>query len=79
MTRVGLGAAALAAGPALAQGKDARPNILFALADDWSWPQAQGVEDPVLKTPTWDRLTRDGVVFRHAYVSSPSCTPRTKA
>ena len=25
---------------AAAQAKDKRPNILFALADDWSWPFA---------------------------------------
>jgi len=72
---IGAGAALAAAGPALAQEKPMRPNILFALADDWSWPQSHGVEDPVLKTPTWDRLAREGVVFRNAYVSAPSCTP----
>jgi hypothetical protein len=26
--------------PAGARGKDKRPNILFAFADDWSWPFA---------------------------------------
>ena len=59
----------------LAKGKDARPNILFAFADDWSWPQSHLVKDPVLKTPTFDRLAREGVAFRNAYVSAPSCTP----
>ena len=70
------GAAALAVSSAsLAQEKPARPNILFAFADDWSWPQSHGVKDAVLKTPTFDRLAREGVVFRQAYVSAPSCTP----
>jgi len=41
----GLGAAALVGGQALAQEGSVRPNILFALADDWSWPQSHGVED----------------------------------
>jgi len=52
-----------------------RPNILFAFADDWSWPQSHLVKDPVVKTPTYDRLAREGVAFRNAYVSAPSCTP----
>lgn len=53
----------------------ARPNILFAIADDWGWPHAGAYGDPVVKTPTFDRLAREGVLFRQAYVSSPSCTP----
>lgn len=52
-----------------------RPNILFAIADDWSWPHAGIYGDPVVKTPTFDRLAREGVLFTNAYVSSPSCTP----
>ncbi len=52
-----------------------RPNILFALADDWGWPHAGAYGDGVVRTPTFDRLAREGVLFDHAYVSSPSCTP----
>lgn len=52
-----------------------RPNILLAMADDWSWPHAGAYDDPVVKTPTFDRLAREGILFRHAYVSAPSCTP----
>lgn len=52
-----------------------QPNILFCIADDWGWPHAGAYGDPVVKTPTFDRLAREGVLFRHAYVSSPSCTP----
>ncbi len=52
-----------------------RPNILFCLADDWSWPHAGISGDKVVKTPTFDRVAREGVLFRNAFVSSPSCTP----
>ncbi len=52
-----------------------RPNILFCIADDWSWPHAGVYGDPVVLTPTFDRLAAEGVLFEHAYVSSPSCTP----
>jgi arylsulfatase A-like enzyme len=52
-----------------------KPNILFCIADDWGWPHAGAYADPVVQTPTFDRLAREGVLFAHAYVSSPSCTP----
>jgi arylsulfatase A-like enzyme len=52
-----------------------KPNILFAIADDWGWPHAGAYEDAVVRTPTFDRLAKEGALFHHAYVSSPSCTP----
>ena len=52
-----------------------RPNILFCLADDWSWPHASIAGDKVVKTPTFDKIAREGVLFENAFVSSPSCTP----
>lgn len=52
-----------------------RPNILFCLADDWGWPHAAALGDRVVKTPSFDRLAREGVLFERAFVSSPSCTP----
>jgi N-sulfoglucosamine sulfohydrolase len=56
-----------------------RPNILLAIADDWSWPHASVYGDPVVRTPTFDRLAREGVLFDRAYVASPSCTPSRAA
>jgi N-sulfoglucosamine sulfohydrolase len=51
------------------------PNILFCIADDWSWPHAGIGGDPVVKTPTFDRVAREGVLFQNAFVTAPSCTP----
>ena len=56
-----------------------RPNILFCIADDWGWPHASAYGDAVVKTPSFDRIAREGVLFEHAYVSSPSCTPSRNA
>src|SRR5947207_10054947 len=39
-----------AAGP-VAEPADGRPNILFCLADDWSWPHAGIYGDSVVITP----------------------------
>ena len=64
------------------QGDEQRPNILFLFADDWGrhagvYAQIDGpggVND-VLQTPNFDRLARQGVLFRNAHVNAPSCTP----
>ncbi len=63
----------------LIQASDDRPNILFAIADDWGWPHAGAYGDPVVKTPTFDRVAAGGLLFTNAYVSSPSCTPSRNA
>ena len=42
---------------------DDRPNILFAIADDWGWPHAGAYGDPVVKTPTFDRLVARALCF----------------
>jgi len=56
-----------------------QPNIIFAIADDWGWPHAGVYGDPVVQTPAFDRVASEGVLFNHAYISSPSCTPSRNA
>lgn len=51
-----------------------RPNILFCIADDWGWPHAGVYGEPVVMTPAFDRLAREGVLFENAFVTAPSCT-----
>ncbi len=55
--------------------EDKRPNILFVIADDQSWCHTSFAGDPVVKTPAFDRVAREGVYFSHAFCCSPSCTP----
>ncbi len=72
----------LSIAPNAARGADApdkRPNILFCIADDWSWPHAGAYGDPVVKTPTFDRVVREGVLFTQAFCAAPSCTPSRAA
>src|SRR4029453_3596708 len=63
----------------LGASQGAKPNILFALADDWMWPLASIAGDRVVKTPTFDKLARRGVMFTNAYVAAPSCSPSRPA
>lgn len=56
-----------------------RPNIVFVLADDWSWPHAGVYGDRTIHTPNFDRVARDGMLFRYCFSAAPSCTPSRAA
>jgi len=56
-----------------------RPNILFCIADDWSWPHAGAYGDKAVRTPSFDRLAREGALFRNAFCAAPSCSPSRAA
>jgi arylsulfatase A-like enzyme len=62
-----------------AQTPPKQPNILLAIADDWSWPHAGAYGDPTVKTPAFDRVARDGALFTRAFAAAPSCTPSRAA
>ncbi len=51
------------------------PNIVVIMGDDWSWPHASILGDKTVKTPHFDRIASEGVLFENAFVSAPSCTP----
>jgi arylsulfatase A-like enzyme len=58
-----------------ARGADKQPpNILFAVADDWS-VQAGAYGTPWIKTPAFDRVAREGILFTHAYTPTAKCAP----
>lgn len=72
----------LAATSSLLAADEKRPNILFAFADDWGrmaniYAQVDGTGgiNDVAQTPNFDRIARQGVLFRNAFVNAPSCTP----
>lgn len=52
-----------------------RPNILILMSDNHSWNHLGTYGDPVVRTPTIDRVAAEGVRFTNAYCSTPSCTP----
>lgn len=56
-----------------------RPNILLAIADDWSAPHAGAYGDRTVSTPMFDRLAREGALFAQAFTAAPSCTPSRAA
>ena len=61
--------------PAALAAEAPRPNILFIIFDDWGWQHAGAYGCDWVKTPNFDRVAREGVLFKHAFTSNPKCSP----
>ena len=81
MVRLHLGAVALMmlTTPGPVQTRQTAPNILLVIADDWSFPHAGAYGDTTVATPAFDRVAREGALFRRAFTAAPSCTPSRAA
>lgn len=52
-----------------------RPNILFCIADDASFPHMGAYGCQWVKTPGFDRVAREGLLFNNAYTPNAKCAP----
>jgi uncharacterized sulfatase len=52
-----------------------KPNILFVIADDQSYPYASVYGSKCVSTPAFDFVAKKGCLFTNAYVTSPGCSP----
>ena len=52
-----------------------KPNILFLLSDDHSYPYVSAYGDTNVKTPTLDRLAAEGIKFHRFFTGCPQCVP----
>jgi arylsulfatase A-like enzyme len=57
------------------QEKPARPNFVIMMCDDQRWDSMSIAGNTVLKTPNMDRLGREGIVFKNAFVVNSLCGP----
>src|SRR5262249_44428310 len=57
------------------QNKQTRPNIVFILVDDLRWDELGIAGHPFIKTPNIDRIGKEGVIFRNAFMTTPLCSP----
>jgi N-acetylglucosamine-6-sulfatase len=55
--------------------REHRPNIVFILVDDLRWDELGISGHPYIKTPNIDRIAKEGVLFRNAFVTTPLCSP----
>src|SRR5512139_591211 len=53
----------------------ARPNILFVIADDWGHGHAGAYGAKWVRTPNFDRVAAEGVLFTNTFTSNPKCSP----
>ncbi|GAB4464329.1 MAG: sulfatase [Armatimonadaceae bacterium] len=56
-----------------------KPNILLALADDWGFGHAGAYGCRWVRTPAFDRVAREGILFHHAYTPNAKCAPSRAA
>jgi len=52
-----------------------KPNILFCIADDASWPHMGAYGCKWIRTPGFDRVAREGILFTNAYTPNAKCAP----
>ena len=74
MLLLALACGALAHLDAHASADPERMNVIFILTDDQRYDEL-GFMNPVLETPHMDRLAREGVHFRNAFVTTALCSP----
>jgi len=61
------------------QATSSRPNILFCISDDQSYAHTAANGDPIVKTPGFDRVAREGLRFINAFCDAPTCGPSRSA
>lgn len=64
----------LAAGTTL-HARPPRPNILFAIMDDATYRHMSAYGCSWVKTPNFDRVARQGLLFTRAYTPNAKCAP----
>ena len=52
-----------------------RPNILFCIADDASYPYMGAYGCSWVKTPAFDKIADQGLLFTNAYTPNAKCAP----
>ncbi len=69
---------AAAVGPFILTSRTAearRPNFLFLLTDDQSYRTLSLTGSPFMRTPSIDRIGREGVLFTNGFVAMSLCAP----
>ena len=57
----------------------AKPNILIAVADDWSFGHAGAYGCQWVKTPNFDKVAKEGILFTNTYTPNAKCAPSRAA
>jgi arylsulfatase A-like enzyme len=52
-----------------------KPNLVVFLGEGARWDEYSFAGNPIIQTPNHDRLAREGMVFRNAFVTHALCLP----
>lgn len=78
LSRLGAIAIAVATASSLCANDEGRSNVLFIMSDDHTWQAVSaygGMLKDVCPTPNIDRLAKEGMLLRRAFVTNSICTP----
>ena len=52
-----------------------KPNFIFAISDDQGYPYASAYGTRFIRTPGFDRIAAEGLLFNNVYCAVPQCSP----
>ncbi len=55
------------------------PNVVILFADQWRFSAFGHGSDPMVRTPNFDRLAKEGALCKRTYSAYPLCTPNRSA
>ena len=55
--------------------KSIQPNFIFAIADDASYPHMSAYGCEWVRTPAFDKVASEGILFANAYTPNAKCAP----
>lgn len=61
--------------PGIEQKNSSKPNIIFCIADDASYPHFSAYGCKWISTPGFDRVAREGILFNNAYTPNSKSAP----
>ena len=76
---LGLAIAVSIAAPSHGAEPSSKPNILFLLSDDHSYPFVGTYGETNVKTPVLDQLAAEGIKFHRFFTAAPQCVPSRAA
>ena len=61
--------------PVLADGGERPPNIVYIMCDELAYFELSHMGNSRIKTPTIDRMAKEGIRFTQALAAAPVCAP----
>jgi len=70
-----VGEASLTTFAAEAASAKQKPNLVVFLGEGWRYDEMSSAGNPIIQTPHMDRIGREGMTFKNAFVTNALCLP----